>query len=542
MWVELMRNGWVGLFCVASFLCLGGVSFSRDPFWQEGVSTSPEGTTPSSRAVSDRPRLLSSCSLTLSVAARLGGTPSHWSFTLSNNGKSPLILDDVRLEQHGETVFLLDRLRTKVIAPSDHLEISGTFTPDRVSVLRGYAVISYPPGTFSTQMICLVGSGYEAGVAVSPRLLDFGPRRVGYPSPPSTEFAVSALNLNETRILRLFIRGTDASMFSLVRPPALPCLLPGKAGTTDGGTSEDEGGDGDGGVDGDTRCRFAMSYFPERIGETNAELVILTDSEDASALTVPLHGEGVSSLIRVSPAVLELGVVNVGTGVKGQYFVTNTSGSPVRLSRPEIASDRGKEFSMELPKDPVVLAPGESVPVVVSFSGSTARAIKASVVFPLEEPVSPSAFSAAVTVDVVAPGITAAPASVDFGAVDVGDVACSDSVELVNRQSASVVVDDSGAVASDPAFSIDHESLRTPLEVGERRRVKICFSPLHRGDAVVDVVIPIVHEPDPVVVHLSGSGRKLTASGGGQGCSAGGGGALGLALLLGVLMFRRVCW
>ncbi|HEV7558461.1 MAG TPA: choice-of-anchor D domain-containing protein, partial [Kofleriaceae bacterium] len=237
-----------------------------------------------------------------------------------------------------------------------------------------------------------------------------------------------------------------------------------------------------------------IAFFASFAGPATDSLVITSDDPNGP-ITVPLAAEGTFAAPRltITPSV-DFGTVRVGTTSATQLVhIENDGDFPATIDSLQLLS---LTFGMTVPNLPIVLPPGASIDVPVTFSPAFEAPDSTQLTF----------FSAGMPLPTtlfgvgVAPHITTFPPSLDFG---------SHPPETLTLQSLTVMnsgtdVLSLGTIVASPPFGVDG-SLPTFLLPGDSVTINIAFAPVAPGVFVGSVSIPS-DDPDVSVLTIPTSG------------------------------------
>ena len=206
-----------------------------------------------------------------------------------------------------------------------------------------------------------------------------------------------------------------------------------------------------------------------------------------------------SAQISVVPSTVDFKAVVVGQKNSQTVKITNTSQSPIDLQQLRIS---GSGFALSSSPGSVSLAAGSSANLTVVFSPANSSASTGSLVIssadlktPVTVPLSGSGAKAT-------PGLTASPASLDFGTHAVKS-STSQSVTLTNTGNVSIAINSIGLAGS--AFSLSGLSKGVSLAPDQQLQFQVWFHPAAAGSAAQTLTINSSSLPAPVKIAFSGS-------------------------------------
>ncbi len=244
-------------------------------------------------------------------------------------------------------------------------------------------------------------------------------------------------------------------------------------------------------------CTLSVASSPQSYGDHIAALEIATNG--ASSLSfISLIAPGEAPPLSFSPSSLTFGDVPVGTASILPITVANTSATPVQITGITGSSD----FAVggTCPAGGGTLAAQATCTAQVTFTPSATGQRTGTISFATSAATSPLTVTAAGTG--TAPQLTANPATLAFGGIDVGSSATL-SVTLTNAGSAPA----SGlalSVAGD--YTVSSPCSQTTLAPGASCVIQVTFTPTIAGSRPGIVSIASSDPNSPLAIPLSGSG------------------------------------
>jgi hypothetical protein len=206
-----------------------------------------------------------------------------------------------------------------------------------------------------------------------------------------------------------------------------------------------------------------------------------------------------SAQISVVPSTVDFKAVVVGQKNSQTVKITNTSQSPIDLQQLRVS---GSGFTLSSSPAAVSLAAGSAVNLTVVFSPVNGNASTGSLV------ISGAELKTSVTVPLSgsgeksAAGLTASPASIDFGAHAVKS-STSQSITLTNSGNVSVSL--SSIDLGNSAFSLSGLSKGVSLAPDQQLQFQVWFRPAAAGSAAQTLTINSSSLPAPIKIAFSGS-------------------------------------
>ena len=246
---------------------------------------------------------------------------------------------------------------------------------------------------------------------------------------------------------------------------------------------------------------LTISFAPSAAGVSSGNLSLST-SGNVSPNSVPLTGTGVQSqqtlLLTVSPQSVSFGNVPVGSNGSQTVSLLNTGTGPVNISQATMA---GNGFGMSGLAVPMTLGPGQSTAFTVSFApaGAGSASGNISVVSNAANSVSTVALSGMG----VQPQISAAPGSVSFGTVTVGQTS-SQAVTLTNAGGAPLNITQLAGPGT--GFSLTGLALPLTLAPGKSTAFTVSFTPTSGTNSSSSLMLVSNAPTSPTTIPLSGAG------------------------------------
>ena len=246
---------------------------------------------------------------------------------------------------------------------------------------------------------------------------------------------------------------------------------------------------------------LTISFAPSAAGVSSGNLSLST-SGNVSPNSVPLTGTGVQSqqtlLLTVSPQSVSFGNVPVGSNGSQTVSLLNTGNGPVNVSQATMA---GNGFGMSGLAVPMTLGPGQTTAFTVSFApaGAGSASGNISVVSNAANSVSTVALSGMG----VQPQISAAPGSVSFGTVTVGQTS-SQTVTLTNAGGAPLNITQLAGPGT--GFSLTGLALPLTLAPGKSTAFAVSFTPTSGASSSSSLMLMSNAPTSPTTIPLSGAG------------------------------------
>jgi endonuclease/exonuclease/phosphatase family metal-dependent hydrolase len=227
----------------------------------------------------------------------------------------------------------------------------------------------------------------------------------------------------------------------------------------------------------------------------------------------PIHGrfDFGRPAAAIAPPALDLGRVRGNTSATGTLTVRSVGSGPVTIRDVQLGGGGAASFQLTVTLTPpgplpVVLAPGQSFPVTVSFRAAAEGGYEARVVVTSEDVVgAPVTFFAVVSAQVVVPDMAVLPTSINFGPVPVGQQRVR-NVLVTNPGSAPLRFRVQPPTQGPFQWTGDTAGVGRTLQPGDQAVVAVRFVPATVGAHSASVVVVGDDEPIPVRVSLAGQG------------------------------------
>ena len=411
------------------------------------------------------------------------------SVTITNSGDADLTLDSVSVSEGAEVGFALagDPLEGVVLAPTDTLEVSVTFTPVAEGLVTGLLQIESDAANEPVLERPLSGTGTAIPVpvvTVTPAQVNFGEVVVG--SQATVEVQIANTGDADLTVEEVLIAEGAASGFSVTGVPAMPTVLaPGQVQTV------------------------SAVFAPVAPGAVTATLSVLSNASNGAEQLIALQGsgEGVPELA-VLPLSIDFGNVLVGSRGTAEVQIDNTGTATLNVASLVISGETGAFAVGDGSTGPFTLEPGENMAVSISFSPSQAGEARATLAIDSNANETPRATVALRGAGVVAL-IDVQPSSLIFDAQEIGQSQTL-SIQVVNNGTGTL--DLTSVSVDDPSFVLG--GVPESVAPGASETIEVTFMPNRDGDILGELVIANNSQNAPqVVVSLSGSGTVPAGAG-----------------------------
>lgn len=414
---------------------------------------------------------------TLAFSAQLiGTTGAAKNLTLTNtDNATPLAIDEILdSADYSET----DTCGTS-LAPLASCTISVTFTPSGPGVIAG-AITIQDEASNSPQIVSLTGSGVTP-VSFSPATLPFGTVALG--SKSSKQLTITN-NQNVSATLLLTTSGDYSMSPGLLNPCG--ANLAAK-----------------------TSCTVTVTFQPNASGTINGALTIKYNAQFSPA-DVPLTGSGGSGgktpPLAFTPSSVAFGNVVVNTTSAGKVVtVKNVSATGVTINTFPASGNYVAKGSGATPCGGLLNA-GASCTITVTFRPTVAGAAAGVVT------VNDTGTVATQVLSVTGTGIqlvTLTPATLTFGAQNLGTTSAAQIVTLTNHQTADTLSIDNISITGDfSTVTAGKLPCGTRLAALASCTIGVVFSP-GAGSGAVKGALTVAYNatPSPALVGLNATAK-----------------------------------
>lgn len=298
--------------------------------------------------------------------------------------------------------------------------------------------------------------GSKSGVlGVSPAVVDLGDIEVGV----SSTGTVSLSNQGSSPLLigAVDVTGTG---FSLANPPTFPVSIPA------GGSQS-----------------ISVSFMSNADGDFDGQFAVV-DSQRGALGNVKLHARGTHGRLTLSSTALDFGSVSVNTPSTQTLTLTSAGTASVRVDSVDVS---GAGFSVSGGSLPATLAPGQSLPLQITFNPSAAGAVTGNLTIASAARTRNLAVSLSGTgVAPTTAQLTVSPTSLAFGSTGISST-LTRPVVLTSSGSAALTIN--SVVASGPGFSVSSWKYPLTLNPGQSQTLQVSFDPTTAGSAVGSLTI-----------------------------------------------------
>jgi hypothetical protein len=219
---------------------------------------------------------------------------------------------------------------------------------------------------------------------------------------------------------------------------------------------------------------FQVVYRPSNVGADSGRVLIHSDDTSTPTANVDLSTLSIGPKISVTPDVLDFGVVPRGQTQSLSATIKNEGFADLVIEN--IVTAPGSAFAIVAPNPNPTIAPGNTVPLTVSYTPPGCAADEDVVqIFSNDDTDSP--YNVTVRGRPPGPAIGADPAMVSFGAVNLNTTS-TQTVTLKNVGSTDLTISSIFlGIGTSPAFTVAAPSTPVTLPSGQSTAVMVSFRP-----------------------------------------------------------------
>ncbi len=266
---------------------------------------------------------------------------------LINNGTANLVITSLRIVGDNASEFkLLSQTMTFTLQPEDSQAVSIRFSPKTTGFKAAFLQVnSNDPGSPETS-IRITGTG----ISIAPVFFSIG---------DSIHFSSTDVNSSVTQSVYLFnktadqiritssqLLGADSDEFELFQS-SVPFSI----------------------ASGDS-AQFSIRFSPTSFGKKTSTLEIIYENGTTDTLTLNLHGLGLSSQLQTNKSAIDFGFLGVDSSRTKQFSIKNTGNAALIINQSVINGTNPNSFILKNDLTGLVIAPGDSQIVSISFAPS----------------------------------------------------------------------------------------------------------------------------------------------------------------------------
>ena len=423
------------------------------------------------------------------------------SVTLRNPGASDLEISGLVLEAAADSGLVLSAAPTTpvVVVPGGVVTVNVAYTPPAEGPAVGTLRVQSNAVNGSELLIPLSGTGVPLPMpqlVVTPVVLDFDAVEVGQSS--ALTLSISNPGTSDLEISAFTLDALAAAGFALTGVPPVPATV----------------------AVGDT-LEIEVTFTPAAAGTVTGTVQLLSNAVNTPEVVVPLQGTGVSvpvPQISVQPVALSFGEVPVGSSVALPLTAQNIGSAPLNIAALTLEAEAASGFALtNAPVGAVAVLPSELFSMEMSYTPTAAGTVTGTVRIQSDavngaEVVVPLQGTGTVVSE---PQIAVTPASVAFGAVELGQT----RTMTMQVSNIGTVVLDLTEVVLEAAPGLGFTLSGSPafpasLEPGASFSIDVIYAPIVAGPANSQVrIVSNAINAAEVVVPISGTGTLVQGPG-----------------------------
>ncbi len=225
---------------------------------------------------------------------------------------------------------------------------------------------------------------------------------------------------------------------------------------------------------------LTLRFTPDQAGDVTEALIVSNDEDDAGGdgderpLVVPLVGRGILPVLQVEPNPIDFDQWYVGQ--QAEQTVTLRNIGMQQLMIDSLSLESGDPFTLDSGgQSSWTLQPDGQVQVTIGYAPQTPGAFQDSFIVTSNDPQSPARVDVLASA-VMAPAIEMLPAQIDFGEIQLTQIATA-SVQVNNTGGSDLVVSDIRlSSGSSDAFSV-LQSVLPAIGPGQSRSINLVYHP-----------------------------------------------------------------
>ena len=255
---------------------------------------------------------------------------------------------------------------------------------------------------------------------------------------------------------------------------------------------------------------LTVAVSPAAAGNVTGTLTVTGDGNSSPAV-VNLSATGVGAgqpQLSVTPASIDFGAVSNGLKGTANLLLNNAGSSDLTVSMMTVT---GSAFGITGITTPKIISAGQSAPLIVTFSPTTAGAASGSLSIISNDPANPT-----LAVPLTGQGTTAATGqltasstSLSFGSVGIGSVS-TQQIAITNTGNAPVQI--SKITPSGAGFTVTGLTAPATLDPSGSATLGVNFAPTQAGSATGSIVITSNANRSPMTITLNGTATEAGLS------------------------------
>lgn len=251
---------------------------------------------------------------------------------------------------------------------------------------------------------------------------------------------------------------------------------------------------------------FNVTVNPTTSGNLTGTLTVQADGTPAAVISLSATALSSQAQMSVSPGNINFGTVSTGSKGISNLLITNSGASDLTVSMLAIT---GADFTLSGMTTPKTIAPGQSVPMALTFSPTAAGGVTGSLNITSNDPTNPT-----ITIPMSGTGTAAATgqlsanlANLGFGSVSRGASASRQFV-LANTGNAPVTISSIRGVG----LTVSGADTPVTLNASQSLTISTSFSPAGLGSVAGSITIVSNALNSPLVIPFTGTGVEADLS------------------------------
>ena len=396
------------------------------------------------------------------------GTGSTQAITLKNTGTANLVVSSESITGAG---FSVAGFTAQTLTPNSTMSFNAVFAPTSAGAVSG--TITVTTNLASPTTIALTGTGAAPAMSVTPSSVAFGNVADGSNSSQT-------ITLTNTGVVNLVVSSASAT---------------GAGFSVSGFTAQT--------VTPGNTMTFSAVFAPTSAGAASGSISVATNVP-ASPTAISLTGTGTAPAMSATPSSVTFGSVVDGQNNSQTITLKNTGTANLVVSS---ASATGTGFSVS-GFTAQTLTPNSTMTFNAVFAPSSTGGVSGSVSVATNAPGSPTVIGLTGTGAAATYVLTATPATLNFGSVNVGSNS-SLPVTLQNTGNSNITI--SGISGATGAFSTSGAGVGTTLTPTQSTTLNVIFTPSASGAASGTITIAS-NDTTPPSISVSGTGAAVSSS------------------------------
>ncbi len=437
--------------------------------------SSPATISLSATAAAAQPQINLSSTAVSFGSVTVGSTGTS-SLTISNTGTADLTVSVLTLS--GADFGISGITTPATISAGQNAPVNLTFKPTIAGAVSGSLTITSNDPNTPSAVVSLSGTGSSTAVgqlSPSPASVSFGNVSVG--NSATQQITMTNTGSASVQISSIAVNGTEFSVTGVTTPATLAASQ---------------------------KLLFTVGFAPTTVGSVTGTVTI-TSNASGSPLTIDLSAAGVQAGLSISPTTYNFGSIVDGQTATHSFTLTNTGTASLTIFQ---VTASGTGYSVSGLTTPATVAVGQSTPVTVEFSPTTAGVLTGTLSVASNAPGSPATASLTGTGVAATVAMTPTPSSVAFGSVQAGSSG-SQSVSIKNTGNSNVTISQVTVSAKDVSVS----GITTPVTLtpSQTTSMTVSFNPT-ASESVSGNVTVTDSAGSSAVIPVTGTGVQAALS------------------------------